>query len=337
MVLTDRNFNTSFFEVAGGGDPILYQHLFSLLVLNDYLIDTFFIFIFSKIELHKSPKPHGFTSLQLHSSSPAERSGRFLNWRRTSHNMSIGERFHHVQADLDFYEDRVITEPNDNYRRTVIALRNELEGLRARLPIQQPLQQVQPVVQQPLQQVQPVVQPVVEPVVQPVRRHPSGWTPINWNPDKQNLLAFITTGRLTVSSFVRIVIPTLIPFLRVMISLILPAFISIFSISYTCILLYSLLGENIGLVVKTLFLVIVFLIRLLLMIRKAKKSAGLYDRLFSFAANHYSSWLVYFVILLLSVALVYCCVCYCNGFCGCTISCDTPRAWLFDIQYSASL
>jgi hypothetical protein len=29
MVLTDRNFNTSFFEIAGGGDPILFQHLFS--------------------------------------------------------------------------------------------------------------------------------------------------------------------------------------------------------------------------------------------------------------------------------------------------------------------
>ena len=27
-MLTDRNFNTSFFETAGGGDPILYQHLF---------------------------------------------------------------------------------------------------------------------------------------------------------------------------------------------------------------------------------------------------------------------------------------------------------------------
>jgi LAGLIDADG endonuclease len=45
MVLTDRNFNTSFFESAGGGDPILYQHLFlkkdyiclsSLLIVNPY-------------------------------------------------------------------------------------------------------------------------------------------------------------------------------------------------------------------------------------------------------------------------------------------------------------
>jgi hypothetical protein len=28
MLLTDRNFNTSFFDAVGGGDPILYQHLF---------------------------------------------------------------------------------------------------------------------------------------------------------------------------------------------------------------------------------------------------------------------------------------------------------------------
>jgi cytochrome c oxidase subunit 1 len=28
MLLTDRNFNTTFFDPSGGGDPILYQHLF---------------------------------------------------------------------------------------------------------------------------------------------------------------------------------------------------------------------------------------------------------------------------------------------------------------------
>jgi heme/copper-type cytochrome/quinol oxidase subunit 1 len=28
MLITDRNFNTSFFDSAAGCDPILYQHLF---------------------------------------------------------------------------------------------------------------------------------------------------------------------------------------------------------------------------------------------------------------------------------------------------------------------
>lgn len=51
MVLTDRNFNTSFFETAGGGDPILFQHLFllkisfiGLLVFFCYASDNLLIF-----------------------------------------------------------------------------------------------------------------------------------------------------------------------------------------------------------------------------------------------------------------------------------------------------
>jgi hypothetical protein len=51
MVLTDRNFNTSFFETAGGGDPILFQHLFllkigfiGLLVFFSYASDNLLIF-----------------------------------------------------------------------------------------------------------------------------------------------------------------------------------------------------------------------------------------------------------------------------------------------------
>merc|ERR1711900_38306 len=28
ILLTDRNFNTSFYNPSGGGDPLLYQHLF---------------------------------------------------------------------------------------------------------------------------------------------------------------------------------------------------------------------------------------------------------------------------------------------------------------------
>jgi cytochrome c oxidase subunit 1 len=34
LLLTDRNFNTTFYEAVGGGDPILFQHLFWRALFN---------------------------------------------------------------------------------------------------------------------------------------------------------------------------------------------------------------------------------------------------------------------------------------------------------------
>lgn len=51
MILTDRNFNTSFFEIAGGGDPILYQHLF---LIEKLLLLLFIMFVMSKSILFSS-------------------------------------------------------------------------------------------------------------------------------------------------------------------------------------------------------------------------------------------------------------------------------------------
>jgi hypothetical protein len=68
---------------------------------------------------------------------------------------------------------------------------------------------------------------------------------------------------------------------------------------------YIFLINSVGWPFSLLLWIIFFGVKLLLMIRRAVKSAAIYDRLFNFSANQYSSGIVYLIIFLLSILLVY--------------------------------
>ena len=67
MVLTDRNFNTSFFETAGGGDPILYQHLFLNIIIYYTFIYLMIFYLYINFFSSKYIKPYQFTNTTLQS------------------------------------------------------------------------------------------------------------------------------------------------------------------------------------------------------------------------------------------------------------------------------
>lgn len=63
MLLFDRNFNTSFFEPAGGGDPVLYQHLFWFFGHPEVIIIGFLMLLYAGTIFEFFLKDFNYSSL----------------------------------------------------------------------------------------------------------------------------------------------------------------------------------------------------------------------------------------------------------------------------------
>lgn len=232
------------------------------------------------------------------------------------------EREQLIISAIDRHSDYLSTGRGnaDYHNQEINRFHNQLSIIRARrvnnVPLQatQPSSSVQPGIQ-PSSSVQPGTQPSssVQQATQggDTRRGLSINDLLNTSPSKQNnqsssLMPFIGINGFPLST---VILTRITPLFNAITPLFLYAlgFLGIFYINDVYIFLTSVLGQDIRYVLSSLGLVIYYIFRLLLMIRKANNSAGKYDRFFTFIANHYKSGLLYLFIFFISVSLF----CFC--------------------------
>lgn len=146
--------------------------------------------------------------------------------------------------------------------------------------------------------------PILEPKVDVKPSNPLEYTKTS----RYNNIFMVFTS-LNLFSYIRSIVKTLIPFLRLVVPLYI---ILIFDMSWFLELYTELFGKIYEYLPKQYIegfcIVIVFLIKFILIIRKANKSVGMYDKYFNFIKENLSI-VVCSIILLLIVGLILYCIC----------------------------
>jgi hypothetical protein len=246
--------------------------------------------------------------------SSVEKKGVHFGWRKTRSHMTNNEQLMHLQQELDYYKDKQLVSGDKSFQTNIDSVKREIEKVSnpsfiySNPPRSVPNNETPKSEENPPRTVPNNETPKSE---ENNKRHPSGWTPINWKPNNQYVTGLISSFRVTTFSLVRFISG----YLSILLQWILPLvlfiyFIDLSSIDFSFISkiysrLTSFLPDIILSFITALFLTIMFLIKLLLMIRKTKKSKGSYDKLFSFISHNFLSGIIYFFILLVSLVIVY--------------------------------
>ena len=286
--------------------------------------------------LHNPPTPHNFTNYCLMSSSrgpenpgdyltSAGQKGLHRRWRNEVPANDYQQRLMHVEQDIDFYKDKWVSESwNRNHIDTIISnLEHEklniIAARNAAILAEQQRAQISQINSNNSSVSQQNQSSLIE--RETTQRLPADVTPkkisindlLNKTDTKQqggtrgpnnessSLIPFIAINGFP---SIRVMLTKLIPWFKTIIGLFLPAlfFMDIHYITDIMNFLSSVLGGNV--IVNALILCLIFFFKLIFMIRRAIKSAEMYDRLFTFVANHYKSGLLYFIIFLISVLLL---------------------------------